>query len=101
MKIKKGDKIKLLSGKQKGFESTVEKVYKLKNKILVGSVNIVTRHVKPSGKQAGGIIKSAKPIDVSKVIFICPKCSKPSRLGYQIIDGKKIRICRKCKENVS
>lgn len=98
MKIHKGDKIKVISGKQKGVESIVEKVYKADNKILVENVNIVTKHAKPTSGNAGGLIKVNRPINSSNVMLICPKCSKSIRVGFKFVDGKKFRICNKCSE---
>ena len=98
MKIHKGDKVKIISGKQKGAESVVQKVFKDKNKILVENVNIVTKHAKPTANNAGGIVKVNRPVNVSNAMIICPKCSKSVRVGYRLVDGKKFRICRKCNE---
>ena len=98
MKIHKGDKVKIISGKQKGTESVVEKVYVNENKILVENVNIVTKHAKPTANNAGGIIKVNRPINSSNAMVICPKCSKSVRVGYKMVDGKKFRVCKKCNE---
>jgi len=98
MKVHEGDKVKIILGKQRGTESTVEKVYKNIGKVLVENVNIVTKHVKPSGSSQGGIMKMNRPIDISNVMIICSKCSKSVRVGYKIIDGKKHRVCKKCSE---
>lgn len=98
MKIHKNDKVKIISGKQKGTESVVEKVYKETNKILVENVNIVTKHAKPTANNAGGLIKVNRPINVSNVMLVCPKCSKSVRIGYKFVDGKKFRVCKKCNE---
>ena len=68
MKIHKGDKVKIISGKQKGTESVVEKVYKENNKILVENVNIVTKHAKPTANTAGGLLKVNRPINVEAII---------------------------------
>ena len=97
MKIRTGDKVKVISGKQKGTESVVEKVYKNSRKVLVENVNVVTKHAKVTST-GGGIMKINKPIDVSNVMVICQKCLKTVRLGYKLIDGKKFRICKKCNE---
>ncbi|PIR42510.1 50S ribosomal protein L24 [candidate division WWE3 bacterium CG_4_9_14_0_2_um_filter_35_11] len=98
MKIHKGDKVKIISGKQKGTESVVEKVYKENNKILVENVNIVTKHAKPTANTAGGLLKVNRPINVSNAMVVCPKCSKSVRIGYKFVDGKKFRVCKKCNE---
>ncbi|MBI4091545.1 50S ribosomal protein L24 [candidate division WWE3 bacterium] len=97
MKIKKGDKVLVLSGKDKGKEAVVESVLKQSGRVVVRGVNVAKKHVKP-GKvsKEGGIISVEKPIDASNVKIICEKCKKPSRVGYKIIDGKKFRICARC-----
>src|SRR3989339_409128 len=97
MKIKKGDKIKVISGKDKGREGTVEKVYKKSNRILVPKVNIYKKHIKKNEKMPqGGVVELPRPLNVAKVMIICPKCTKMTRIGYQVIKGKKLRICKKC-----
>ncbi len=98
MKIHKGDKVKIISGKQKGTQSVVQKVFKDKNKILVENVNIVTKHTKPTANNAGGIVKINRPINATNAMVICPKCSKSVRVGYKLVDGKKFRVCKKCNE---
>lgn len=98
MKIKKGDKIRVIVGKDKGKEGVVEKVYNKSNKILVLGINLYKRHLKKSDKfPQGGVIDVPRPILVSKVMFICPKCKKPTKIGYQIEKNRKVRICKKCK----
>jgi large subunit ribosomal protein L24 len=101
MKLKKGDKIIVITGKDKGKESVVELVYKDTNKILAKDINIATKHVKPSKKDKGGIIKVAKSINASNVMFLDPKLNKPSRIGYRIVDGKKVRISKKSGEIIN
>ncbi len=98
MKIKSGDKVKIIAGKDKGVLAVVEKVLVNKNKILVEGVNLVKKHLKAKKNVKGGIITVNKPVNVSNVMLICPKCSKQVRIAYQFVDGKKHRICRKCKE---
>lgn len=96
MKIKSKDKVKVIAGKFKSKESTVEKV--IGNKIIVAGVNEVKRHVKGNAKQKPEIAILTKPIDISNVMLVCPKCSKPTRVGYKLVDNKKYRMCKKCKE---
>lgn len=97
MKIKKGDKVKIISGKARGRESTVSVVLPRKGRIVVEGVNIVKRHVKPSARyKEGGIVEITKPIDVSSVMLVCPKCQQATRIGYKVGGNKKFRICKKC-----
>lgn len=102
MKIKKGDKVKVMVGKDKGREGSVKEVFTKLGKVIVDGVNLYKRHTKPRGaKKSGGIIDIIKPISVSNVAFMCPKCGKPTRLGYRIDKtGTKTRICRKCEQSV-
>lgn len=97
MKIRKNDKVKVIYGKDKGKESTVERVLLSENKALVKGVNVVKKHLKP-GKvsKEGGIISMEKPISVSSLMLICPKCNKPTKVGFKDVDGKKYRVCKKC-----
>lgn len=98
MKIKKGDKVIILSGKDAGKTGKVESVFGKKDKILVGGINIFKKHQKPRGEgRPGGIISIPRPITASKVAIICPKCNQTTRIGYQINGEEKVRICKKCK----
>ncbi|MFH0979628.1 MAG: 50S ribosomal protein L24 [Candidatus Roizmanbacteria bacterium] len=101
MKIKKGDKIRVITGKDKGREGKVEKVYKKSNKILIPNINIYKRHVKKNDKMPqGGIVDVPRPIDVSKVMLICPKCGKTARIGFRVEKDKKFRVCKKCESKI-
>jgi len=99
MKIKKGDKVKILSGKDRGKIATVKLILKKDNKVIVEGVNIVTTYQKHRSEQKkGGIIKVEAPISVSKVQFVDPKTNKPTRIGIKRENGKVIRIAKKSKE---
>ncbi len=99
LKIKKGDRVKVLLGKDRGREGMVKMVLPKEKKVLVEGINLVKKHIKSRGKdKPGGILEIEQPILVSKVAVICPECKKPTRVGYQITsESKKIRICRHCK----
>ena len=99
-KIKKGDKVKVLLGKDRGKEGTVEYVLAKDKKVFVGGVNLYKRHVKKQGQIKGGIIDIPKPLDVSNVSLICPNCKKPTRVGYKKDGNSKVRVCRKCKKEI-
>lgn len=100
-KIRKNDKVKVISGKDAGRESVVERVFTHENLVLVKDINQVTKHQKKSaGRTTGGIIKIAKPIATANVMLVCNKCNKPTRVGIKLIDGKKSRACKKCGELV-
>lgn len=107
MKFKKGDNVLIIAGKSSGKRGTIEKSFPKKNKILVSGVNIAKHHLKPSRKNPhGGIMDKLAPVDASNAVLVCPRCSKPARIGYKIAAGtdvkktKKIRICKKCQESV-
>lgn len=97
MKIKKGDKVEVLTGKDKGKRGEVLRVYPEKNKVVVEGVAIAKRHVKPSAaNQQGGIVEAEAAIDASNVALIDPKTDKPTRVGYLIKeDGTKVRVSKK------
>lgn len=98
MKIRKGDNVKILLGKDKARTGKVEKILGKANKIIITGVNIYKKHTKPQGEgKQGGIIEIPRPILVSKVALVCPKCNKAARVGFQISKtGVKERICKKC-----
>ena len=101
MKIKKGDKIKVIAGKDKGREGKVEKVFRNAQKILVLNVNTYKKHIKKNEKMPqGGRVDLPRPIDISKLMLICPKCNKTTRIGYLVEKSKKYRICKKCKSKI-
>lgn len=100
MKLKKGDKVVVIKGKDKGRHGKIEKVYPKKGRVLLPGLNIYKRHLKAQGKdKPGGIIELSRPLLAGNVMLICPKCKKQTRVGY-IFDkkGKKHRVCKKCQE---
>ncbi|HON56043.1 MAG TPA: 50S ribosomal protein L24 [bacterium] len=101
-RIKKGDVVKVISGNHKGQKGKVLKLLKEKNRIIVEKVNLIKKHSRPSMKnQAGGIVEKEGSIPISNVMLVCPKCDNVTRKAVQILEnGKKIRICKKCKENI-
>ncbi len=98
MTIKTGDNVIVITGKDKGKTGKVTAVYAESNRVLVEGVNVVSKHQKPRSQQdKGGIIQKSAPINASNVMVVCPVCGKPSRIGHSIVDGKKVRVCVKCK----
>ena len=92
LKIKKGDRVVVLSGKDKGKEGVVQSAMPRDGKVVVEGVNTAKRHRKArSATEAGGIIE----IDVSNVAVISPSDGKPTRVGYKVVDGKKVRVCKR------
>jgi large subunit ribosomal protein L24 len=101
MKLRKGDKVKILTGKDRGKEGAVERVWPKEAKVAVAGVNVYKRHSKPKTEgQKGGIIDFARPLAFAKVALVCPKCKQVTRVGYKLTDDKKVRICRKCDQEI-
>jgi len=99
MHVKTGDKVKVLTGKDKGKEGRVLAVFPKKDRVLVEGVNIVKKHQKPSqDNPQGGILDQEAAIHVSNVLPIDPKTGEPTRVGYEERDGKKVRIAKKSGE---
>ena len=97
MKIRKDDKVVVLSGRDKGVEGKVLSVDPKAGKVIVEGVLVATVHQKPRKQgEEGGIIKRETPIYASKVMLVCPKCGKPTRVGHTVEGGKKSRACKKC-----
>jgi large subunit ribosomal protein L24 len=100
MNIRKGDEVLVIRGDDRGKRGKVHRAIPRENKVLVEGVNVRKRHMKPRGniKQAG-IIEREAPVDVSKVMLVCSKCSRPTRVGLHILeDGTKVRMCKTCHE---
>lgn len=96
-KFKVGDEVKITVGKDKGKTGKIEKVLAREDKLVVTGVNVYKRHKKVSRSEPAGIYEINRPIDVSKITLICPKCQKLTKVGFvQDIKTKK-RVCRKCK----
>lgn len=113
LKLKKGDTIKVILGKDKGKEGKIEKVLFSQNKVLIDGLNQFKKHVKGSGTsgQKSDIVTLSRPYTASAVALVCPKCKKMTRVGFSIRNGqspfqaslrnsKKVRICKKCGEEV-
>jgi large subunit ribosomal protein L24 len=100
--IKKDDKVKVISGKDNGKIGKVLKVDRKKQRVLVENINIMKRHSRPSAQnRQGGIIESEAPIHWSNVMLMCNKCVTPVRIKMlELDDGRKVRVCRKCSEQI-
>ena len=96
MHVKKGDKVKVITGKDKGKEGVILTAFPKKDRVLVEGVNIVKKHTKPNQENPqGGIVSLEAAIHVSNVMLIDPKTNEPTRVGYKIEDGKKVRVAKK------
>lgn len=102
LKVKKNDKVRVISGKDKGKTGKVLRIEPDKNKIYIERINIIKKHTRKKGQnQPGGIISKEGPIHLSNIRVICPNCGKLSRVGFEIKDsGEKVRICRKCGQQI-
>lgn len=100
MKIKKGDKIKVLLGKDRGKEGSVSYVLGKDKRVFIEGVNLYKRHVRKMKGVEGGIINIPKSLDISNVALVCPNCKKATRVGYKIVGKQKLRICKKCKKEI-
>ena len=97
MNIRKDDKVVVISGKDKGKEGKVLIADPKAGKLVVQGVNVATKHQKPRKQgEEGGIIKVETPIYACKVMVVCPKCGKPTRVAHKLDAGKKVRVCKKC-----
>ncbi len=101
MKIKKGDTVKILLGKDRGKEGKVEFVAGKKNRVFVGGANLYKRHVKKQGTLEGGIIDIPKSLNISNVVLICPDCKKTTRVGFKLVGNEKVRVCKKCTKEIT
>lgn len=100
-KIKKGDKVEVLVGKDIGKQAVVEKLLTKKGLVYLPGINTYKRHIKKQGQVEGGIIDIVKPLNLSKVGLVCPSCKKVTRVGFSFSkDNKKIRVCKKCKKEI-
>jgi large subunit ribosomal protein L24 len=97
LKIKKGDRVRVLNGKDRGKEGTVLRALPAEGKVVVEGVNTVKKHQKPTRvNQSGGILERDMPIDVSNVAVLSPGDGRPTRVGYRVSpDGTKVRVCRR------
>jgi len=99
-KIKRGDTVLVISGKSKGLTGKVLKVIPKKNRAIVEGVNLVKKHVRRGPNGPGTIREVEAPIHISNLKLICPKCGKPTRVGFTFVEGKKKRMCKKCKQPI-
>ena len=101
MKLKKGDSIIVAAGKDKGKKGKIEEVFPKTNMIVVPGINVYKRHTKKRNEQSqAGIIDKAFPMHADKVELVCPKCGKPTRIGFIVAKGEKERVCKKCGQKI-
>jgi len=99
LKIKKGDKVVVITGRDKGKVGEVKKVMPTENRVIVDGVNMIKRHTRPSAGDPGGIVEKEASIHVSNVAYVDPKTDKPTRIGYKTLeDGRKVRYAKRSGE---
>ncbi len=102
LKIKKGDQVVILTGRDRGAKGEVLKVHTEDRRVLVQGVNLVTKHQKPSQVSPGGVSKREQSIHISNVALADPKTGEPTRVGYSVLkDGKKVRVAKKSGETIA
>ena len=101
LSIRTGDKVHVLAGKDKGKEAKVLAVYPHKERVVVERVNMMKKATRPTQKNPkGGILEIEAAIHVSNVALVCPKCSQPTRIGRKREDGTRVRVCKKCGNDI-
>ncbi|GEP20115.1 50S ribosomal protein L24 [Pediococcus argentinicus] len=101
MFVKVGDKVRIISGKDKGKEGTIKKTLAKENRVVVEGLNMIKKHQKPNNANPqGGILDIEAPIAVSNVMLIDPSTNEPTRVGFKFVDGKKVRVSKKSGESI-
>lgn len=101
LKFKVHDKVKIISGKDKGRSGTIEKIFPGTLRAVIPGLNEYKKHVKPSSGQKGGILSIPRPIAFSKLMLTCPNCSKEAKVGFRLVGKEKVRYCKKCKKEIT
>lgn len=102
MRIKKGDKVVVIAGKNRGKTGKVTDVFSRDLKLIVEGVNIQKKHVRPKKQgEKGQVVEIAAPINISNIKLICDKCNKATRVGYNVEGKEKFRICKKCQKEIT
>ena len=104
-RIKKGDTVEVIAGKDLGQQGQVLKVFPKDDRAIVERINVVKKHQRPvqAGRQQtqGGIIEKELPLHLSNVMLVCTQCKQPTRVGFRINEeGRKVRVCKKCKQDI-
>lgn len=101
LKLRQGDRVMVLTGKDIGKEGVITRVIPERRTVIVEGVNLSKRHQRPTkSTMQGGIIDKDMPIPISNVALVCPSCGKTSRVGYRIEGGEKRRVCKKCDKDI-
>lgn len=102
LQVKTGDRVMVIAGKDKGKIGNVKKTLPTESKVLVEGANLVTKAQKanPMANIQGGLVKIEAPLDNSNVMIVCPSCEKATKVKHATVDGKKVRVCKKCGEQL-
>lgn len=101
LKLKKKDTVIVRTGKDKGKQGEVIKIFEKSNRVLVTKLNIIKRHTRPTQTSPGGVVEKEASIHISNLQLICSKCSQPTRIKFdRLEDGEKVRVCKKCGEMI-
>lgn len=101
-KLKKGDQVMVLTGRDRGKKSKIARVYSKTHRAIVEGVNIAKKHQKASAKYVhGGIIEKPIPLSLSNLVLICPNCGQPTRVGFKTVNENKTRLCKKCHQPIA
>ena len=99
--IKKKDTVLVKTGKDKGKQGEVLKIFREKNRVLVSKLNIIKRHTRPTQTDPGGVVEKESSIHISNLQLVCSKCAQPTKIKFdRLEDGQKVRICKKCGEMI-
>ncbi len=99
--VKKGDTVVVLAGKDKGKQGEVRRALPQDNRVVVEKVNMVKKAMRPTqANPQGGISTLEAPLHASNVMLVCPSCNKPTRIGHRVVEGKKVRVCKKCGKDI-
>ena len=99
MKIRKNDTVLIIRGKDRGKKGKVRFVYPVEERVLVDGVNIIKKHSKAGAKiRQAGIVELEAPVHISKVMLVCNKCTRPTRVGFRFLEREKVRVCSLCHE---
>jgi large subunit ribosomal protein L24 len=102
-RIRKGDTVEVIRGDYQGMRGSIHMVLADKGQVVISGVNIIKRHTKPTGRvrTQAGIIEREAPLSISNVALVCPHCSQPTKVAYQVrADGTKVRVCKRCSEAI-
>ena len=103
-RVKEGDTVEVISGNDRGIRGTVQRVFPRVDRVVVSGINIVKKHQRSvragRGQVQAGVIEFEAPIHISNVMLVCPRCDQPTRVGFAVQDGRKVRVCKKCGEAI-